>query len=133
MDEQSLKAGRLVPAGVGYLGLGEIDARGGRGDAGEGTGARLEDMYRGVASRTAECLRDVVEVVVEQVGVGVKRHRGRGVTEHPLNGFHIGAGADRETRRGVTEVMWGESGEAGVGAHGAPDCPGMYCFRCCYA
>jgi hypothetical protein len=47
-------------------------------------------------------IRDAVEFVVEQAGVHVEGHRGRGVPEHPLNGLDAGAArmaARRERRR----------------------------------
>lgn len=48
---------------------------------------------------------DIVEIVVEEVCIGVERHRGRGMSQHPLYRFHVRAGADRETRCGVSEVV----------------------------
>ena len=48
---------------------------------------------------------DGVEVVVEQVPVRVECHHGGRVSEHPLDGFHVRAGADGERGSGVAEVV----------------------------
>lgn len=40
---------------------------------------------------TAQGFGDVVEVVVEEVGVRVEGHRGAGMAEHPLHGLDVGA------------------------------------------
>jgi hypothetical protein len=48
---------------------------------------------------------DLVEPVVEQVAIGVESHRRRGVTEHLLDHLDVGATGDRETGRGVAELV----------------------------
>jgi hypothetical protein len=58
-------------------------------------------------------IRDAVEFVVEQVGVHVEGHRGRGVPEHPLNGLDAGAAGDGEAGGGVAQVVRRERREAG--------------------
>jgi hypothetical protein len=45
---------------------------------------------------------------VEQVGVGVQRHRRLGVSEHPLHRFDIRARADGQRRRRVSQIVWGD-------------------------
>jgi hypothetical protein len=61
---------------------------------------------------------DVIEVVGEQRGVGVKGHLGGLMAQHPLDHFDVGTSADRERRRGVAEIVWCDSTEACVGRHG---------------
>lgn len=47
----------------------------------------------------AHALGDVVEISVEQVGLGVGRHRRRLVPEHLLHDLHVRARRDGEARR----------------------------------
>ncbi len=61
-----------------------------------------------------EADRDGVQIVVEQVGVDVERHRCGGVAEHPLDCLHVGAGPDRKARGGVPEVVQRQRGDAGL-------------------
>jgi len=42
-----------------------------------------------------------IEIVIEQVRVGVERHRCGLVPEHALDGVHVRSGADRERGSGV--------------------------------
>jgi len=58
-------------------------------------------------------VRDCVEVVLEQIGVGIEGHRCRSVAEHLLHGLDVGAGADRQRRSGVAEVVGVTRGKAG--------------------
>ena len=55
--------------------------------------------------RVVECAGDSVEVVFEQVRVGIEGHgRGR-VPEHSLHGFHIRARTDGEGGGGMAQVV----------------------------
>jgi hypothetical protein len=57
--------------------------------------------------------RDRLEVVIEEIRVGVQSHgRGR-MPEHPLNGLHVRSGADGEARRRVPQLVRSEPGSAG--------------------
>jgi hypothetical protein len=58
--------------------------------------------------------RDGVQVVIEEACIGVERHRGGGVAEHPLNGFHVRAGRDGEAGRRVPEIVDGQRRREGV-------------------
>ncbi len=66
---------------------------------------------RGVVARAAESVRDVIEVVVEEVGVCVESHCGAGMPQHALDSFDLRARADRETGGRVAKVVGGDSWE----------------------
>ena len=46
-------------------------------------------LLGGCTSRV-HCVPDLVEAVLQEVAVGVERHRGRGVAEHLLDHFDVG-------------------------------------------
>lgn len=53
--------------------------------------------------------RDGIEVVVEEVAVGVERDpRGR-VAEHPMQSQYVHSSRYGQRRPGVTKVVWGDS------------------------
>src|SRR5262245_25483342 len=69
----------------------------------------------GVAGRSGggvEALRNLVEAVLEQVPVQVKRHRGRLVSEHLLDDLDVGSCGDRQRGCGVAETMRYQSVES---------------------
>lgn len=61
-----------------------------------------------------ECAGDGVEIVFEQVRVGVERHGRGGVSEHPLHDFHVCTRADGEGCGGVPQVVGRHAREPGV-------------------
>lgn len=63
----------------------------------------------------ARCVHGVahfVQPVLEEVTVGVEGHRGRGVSEHLLDHFDVGAGGDRQARGSVPELVWIQPSDA---------------------
>jgi hypothetical protein len=46
------------------------------------------------------------QIVIEQVGVDVQRHRYRSVPQHLLDRFDVRTGRDRKAGRSVTKVVW---------------------------
>jgi len=56
-------------------------------------------------SLTVQRNRYRVEIVLEELCIGVERHGRACVPEHPLNRFHVGPGADRKRRGGVAQVV----------------------------
>jgi hypothetical protein len=49
--------------------------------------------------------RERAEVVVEEPGVDVEGHRGRGVTEHPLDRLDVRAAGHQQAGGGVPQVV----------------------------
>lgn len=49
---------------------------------------------------------DAVQILVEEVGVDVQRHRSFSVAQHPLHRFDIGPGADGQARGRMSKVVW---------------------------
>lgn len=80
-----------------------------------------ERPYNCFGAHLLETKRNVVQVVFEQICVGVQGHGGGGMPEHSLNGFHIRARGDREACRSVPEVMGTDLGEAGIDVLSACD------------
>jgi hypothetical protein len=73
---------------------------GNAGQRSQGVAAAVDGGARGV-----EGIADLVEAVLEEVPVGVQRHRRRAVAEHLLDHLHVGAGGDREAGRCVPELV----------------------------
>jgi hypothetical protein len=61
-----------------------------------------------------ESQRNCVQIIVEEVSVGVECHRGGGVPKHSLDRFYVGACAHRQARCGVAEIVRRDSLEGGV-------------------
>ena len=61
------------------------------------------------------------QIVVEQAGVDVQRHRRRGTPEHALDALDVGPAGDREGGGGVPEVVRGDVAQAGGADRGVPD------------
>jgi hypothetical protein len=57
--------------------------------------------------------RHRVEIVAEQPGVDVERHRRRRVPQHALNGLDVRSSRDRQRRRGVPEVVRRQASDPG--------------------
>jgi len=52
--------------------------------------------------------RHFIEVVLEQISVGVECHGRRLMPQHPLHGLHICTRTDRQARRRVAQIVRGE-------------------------
>lgn len=70
-----------------------------------------------------------IEIVVEQVSVGVNGHCRRGVPEHFLHGLHVRAGADRKGRRRVPQSVRRDARDALINLLRPPRSRGELCVR----
>jgi hypothetical protein len=54
-----------------------------------------------------ELVRNRIKIVGEEAGIRIQRHGRRGVAEHLLHGFDIGASGYGEAGRGVAQFVRG--------------------------
>ncbi|WP_455429747.1 hypothetical protein [Microbacterium hominis] len=64
---------------------------------------------------------DGIQIVVEEVGVGVEGHRRRRMPGHSLHGLHVRTGAGYERCGGVTGIVRRESRDRWIDSLRAPD------------
>jgi hypothetical protein len=62
-------------------------------------------LVRSRSDRFVEPVRNSVQILIEQIGVDVERHRGFGMAEHSLHRLHVGTGANGETGGGVSKIV----------------------------
>ena len=69
---------------------------------------KVRKIRRGRPADDVETVRNVIQLVREQVPVEVERHARGVVPEHLLDDLHVGARGDGERRRGVPQTVRGE-------------------------
>ncbi|MCW2539694.1 MAG: hypothetical protein JWN95_1419 [Frankiales bacterium] len=82
----------------------------------------IRDSPQTVRSRSAERLGRrvvhtvgyVVQIVLEQPGIGIEGHRGRRMAEHPLDGLNIRSRGHRQARRRMPELVRAQVVEFGA-------------------
>jgi Helix-turn-helix domain of resolvase len=65
---------------------------------------------------------NAIQIIVEEIRVGIERHRRFGAAKHPLNSFHIGVRAHCEAGRCVTEVVGSDCRKGLVRSLALRDC-----------
>ena len=76
-------------------------------------GLSPQRVHTSRGSRSVEPVGHCVEVVTEQAGVHIERHRCGRVPEHPLDGLYVGSRLHRQARRRVPQVVRCQSGRRG--------------------
>ena len=65
----------------------------------------VRSRSEGLGTRLVQSRRNQLEVIWEEVGVCVEREHRGGVAEHRLDGFHIGASANRQRSARMPEIV----------------------------
>jgi hypothetical protein len=75
----------------------------------QASGSRPQSV-RSSSDRRVHAVRNTVQILIEEIGIDVQRHRCFGVAKHPLNRLHVGMRTDRKAGC-VTEVEWRDGRE----------------------